>query len=192
MKTRLFFDTETNGLPVRQWAPETDLKNWPRLVQLAGAVYEDERLFHEFNFIIKPEGWIIPDDAAEIHGITTATALEQGRDLSFVLREFTDYLNLCDEVICHNTAFDLKVVAAELIRMNIENDLMQKPATCTMKAGLIRCNLHNRMGNPKNPKLVELHKTLFGVGFEDAHNALTDVRATVKCYFEMRRKEWIK
>ena len=191
MKTRLFFDTETNGLPVRRReAPGTF--TMPRVVQLAGQVYEDKNLFIEFDRIIKPDGWIIPDDVADIHGITTVIATEKGEDLMAVLQAFTDLLNVSDQVICHNVNFDCKVMAAELIKKNITNDLMKKQLTCTMEAGKKRCNLHNRIGGLKPPKLMELHKFLFNIGFEDAHNALSDVRATAKCYFEMKRRNWIE
>jgi DNA polymerase III subunit epsilon len=57
----LFFDTETTGLP-RSWkAPITDLNNWPRLVQLAYLLYDsDGNELSGGDFIIKPEGFIIP------------------------------------------------------------------------------------------------------------------------------------
>jgi DNA polymerase III epsilon subunit-like protein len=189
--TRLFFDTETSGLPLRSWLPETEVNNWPRMVQLAGAVYVDLELFTEFNFIIKPEGYVIPNDVAGIHGITTEIAIEKGKDLSFVLHEFVDCLNLSDQVIGHNIDFDCKVIGCELFRKKIENDLNIKPKICTMKAGTSHCNLY-RKGRLKSPKLIELHQFLFNTGFEDAHDAMNDIRATVKCYFEMLKRGWIK
>ena len=41
----------------------------------------------------------------------------------------------------------------------------------------------------KWPKLQELHKELFGYPFEGDHDALVDVRACVRCYFELRKRE---
>ena len=41
------------------------------------------------------------------------------------------------------------------------------------------CNIQGSRG-PKWPKLQELHTVLFGVPFEEAHDALVDVRATAK------------
>jgi hypothetical protein len=37
----LFFDTETTGLPKNWKAPVTDLNNWPRLVQLAFLLFDN-------------------------------------------------------------------------------------------------------------------------------------------------------
>ena len=75
----LFFDTETNGLPQDWSAPVTDVANWPRLVQIAW-VYcnaEGEKVgSHEY--IIKPEGFVISRQAANVHGITTKRALAEG------------------------------------------------------------------------------------------------------------------
>ncbi len=39
----------------------------------------------------------------------------------------------------------------------------------------------------KWPKLEELHNFLFKEGFDGAHDALNDVMATSKCYFEMNK-----
>jgi hypothetical protein len=40
----------------------------------------------------------------------------------------------------------------------------------------------------KWPKLSELHFKLFGEYFEEAHNASVDVRATFRCFWEMRKR----
>lgn len=47
-------------------------------------------------------------------------------------------------------------------------------------------------GRFKWPKLIELHRKLFGTGFDDAHDALADVKACGKCFFEMKRRGIIK
>lgn len=71
----LFFDTETTGLPINWNAPVSDLNNWPRLVQLAWQVYnENQKLIEEYNFIVKPKGFSIPLEASNIHKITTEMA----------------------------------------------------------------------------------------------------------------------
>jgi hypothetical protein len=38
----------------------------------------------------------------------------------------------------------------------------------------------------KYPNLTELHRKLFKKSFEDAHDALADVRACKAAYFELR------
>jgi DNA polymerase III subunit epsilon len=68
----LFFDTETTGLP-RNWkAPVTDLNNWPRLVQLAYLLYDnDGEKISGGDYIIKPEGFTIPVGGILVSNIST-------------------------------------------------------------------------------------------------------------------------
>jgi hypothetical protein len=48
------------------------------------------------------------------------------------------------------------------------------------------CKLDGPYGY-KWPKLSELHHILFGVGFEEAHNAAADIHATAKCFWQMKK-----
>ena len=78
----LIFDTETTGLPQNYKAPLTDFDNWPRLVQIAWQLHEPNgKLVAAKNLIVKPEGFTIPYNSAQIHGITTERALAEGHDL---------------------------------------------------------------------------------------------------------------
>ena len=79
----LFFDTETTGLPKRYDAPSSDLENWScRLVQLSWLMEDDSKtLLSKGDLIIKPDGFEIPKQASDVHGITTEMALEKGVDL---------------------------------------------------------------------------------------------------------------
>ena len=87
----LFFDTETTGLPKKYDAPSSDLDNWScRLVQLPWIMKdENQTLLSQGDFIIKPEGFEIPKESSNVHGITTEIALEKGKDLKKV-REFSE------------------------------------------------------------------------------------------------------
>ena len=82
----LFFDTETTGLP-RNWkAPVTDLNNWPRMVQIAWILCDDKgNRVETADYIIKPENFVIPQDASKVHGITTEKAINEGESLENVL-----------------------------------------------------------------------------------------------------------
>ena len=64
----LFFDTETTGLPKNWRAPVADLNNWPRLVQLAYLYCDgDGNTLLSGDYIIKPDGFLIPESASIIH-----------------------------------------------------------------------------------------------------------------------------
>ncbi len=184
----VFFDTETTGLP-RSWkAPVTDLNNWPRLVQIAWESYDgDGNKMSEESFIIKPEGFIIPADSAKVHGISTERAEKEGVPLLDVLKKFHDLVNESEILVAHNISFDEKIMGAEFLRKNMTNILDSKKKICTMENSTKLCALPGPYGL-KWPKLAELHQKLFGADFEEAHNAAVDIRATARCFWEMRRQ----
>jgi len=181
----LFFDTETTGLPINYKAPLDDFNNWPRLVQIAWIVTDSQGvIIRERDLIIKPEGFEIPEQSTNIHGITTETANKKGSRLPDVLSEFNSELENCIIMVGHNISFDRSVVGCEFLRNNMIDTMHGKDRICTMFKSVKFCNLPGKYG-PKWPKLSELHQVLFGTGFDDGHNAFADIQATVSCFFEL-------
>lgn len=189
---RLFFDTETTGLPARYGAPPEDLDAWgsARLVQLSWIIDQDGEEIGFGDLIIKPDGFIIPEEASRIHGITMEKALKEGVECKKAVYYFLGAARVADEWIGHNIEFDLGVVGSELIRTWGKNYLSGMGGiTDTMKAPGIAelCAIEKAGGKGyKWPKLVELYKKLFGHEFKDAHNSLCDVTATRECYWELK------
>ena len=187
----IIFDTETTGLPKRWKAPLTDSENWPRCIQIAWQVHADsgELLSHE-DYLIQPDGYTVPYDAEQIHGISTALAEQQGRPLAEVLALFSTALEQADYVGGHNVTFDLNIMGAEFLRLGDHNPLEQAQVidTCTEETAQL-CQLPGgRGGKFKLPTLTELYIHLFGTGFGEAHNATADVEATTRCFLELLRK----
>jgi len=191
----LFFDTETTGLPNNWNAPSSDTKNWPRMVQLAFILYDNNgNLIESRDFIIKPEGFIIPADVSKIHGITTERANREGVELNTVLDAFKVASEKATYLVAHNMEFDEKILGCEFIRRTGNDCLIGRKKFCTMKDSSIIefCAIPPfRYGSYKWPKLSELHYKLFGTFFEEAHNALADIQATARCFFELRNKDII-
>lgn len=188
----LFFDTETTGLPKNWNAPLTDLDNWPRMIQLAYLLSDDNgSRVAGGDFIIKPEGFTIPEDAARLHGISTDRALKEGRELGLVLLEFQTAVTLATYLVAHNMSFDEKIVGAEFLRNNMRDDLPAKRKICTMQSSTDYCALPGPRGY-KWPRLSELHRKLFRTDFEKAHDAAADVDAMIKCFWELKRLGIIK
>jgi DNA polymerase III epsilon subunit-like protein len=183
----LFFDTETTGIPRNYKAPVTDLRNWPRMVQIAWLLTDDDaREIASAEFIVKPDGFTIPAEAAKIHGITTQAALRKGLDLSAVLASISPQIDAANVLIAHNISFDEKILGAEFLRCGQANRVEAKQRRCTMQSATDFCRIPGPYGF-KWPTLQELHRKLFNQTFEGAHRALLDVRACAKCYFELRR-----
>lgn len=185
----LIFDTETTGLPKNWKAPLTDFDNWPRLVQLAWQIHDEKgALIEAKNHIIKPEGFEIPFQAAKVHGITTERAEKDGKDLAWVLEDFNRSLEHVQFVIGHNIEFDNNIVGCEYLRKKISSPLLDIAAIDTKDESTDYCALPGgRGGKFKWPNLSELHNKLFGVGFDEAHNASADVAATARCFLELIR-----
>lgn len=198
----LFFDTETTGLPDDDDEPASNTDNWPRLVQLAWILTDIEgNVLSSNSKIIKPQGFTIPSSATDVHGITTEKALRDGEPLQQVICSFLEDARVALYFVGHNISFDQNVVGAELNRLGIEDSVSSAPSICTMKETVDFCAI-NRYWDDEDipelygevmddeyeyPSLQDLYYKLFGENFEDAHDAMADVTATMKCFFELKR-----
>ena len=181
----LIFDTETTGLPQNYNAPLTDFDNWPRLVQIAWQLHGPKgELISAQNHIVKPDGFEIPFNSEKIHGISTKRAHAEGKALDEVLDLFAEDVAKTKWVIGHNVEFDNAIVGCEYLRREKVNILEGKTNYDTKLESTDFCKIPGgRGGAYKWPTLTELHYKLFGVGFDDAHDAAYDVDATAKCFF---------
>jgi DNA polymerase-3 subunit epsilon len=186
----LFFDTETTGIPQRHDASASDVENWPRLVQIAWVTADESgNELRSQSFIIRPDGFDIPASAARVHGITTDMARRLGIELGHALTAFAEELSAAQALVAHNIQFDERVVGAEFHRAGRQKSpLAGKRLYCTMRSSTDFCRIPGGPRGYKWPTLQQLHHTLFGASFESAHNAVADVRACARCFFELKRK----
>ena len=185
----LIYDTETTGLPKDFSAPPTDTDNWPRMVQIAWQLHDKTgKLLENKSYIVYPDGYDIPFNAVQIHGITTEKAQKEGLPLQEVLDKFREALKKTEILGGHNLSFDQGVVGAEFVRMGLDYKEIDLPIVDTMELSTDFCQLPGgRGGRFKSPKLGELHEVLFGNTFDEAHNAAADVNATARCFMELLR-----
>ena len=102
----LVFDTETTGLPKRWNAPISDHENWPRCVQIAWQLHDDFGVCIEHkDYIVSPEGFDIPYESEQIHGISTALATKEGSAINSILADFTAALAKSKYLDLHTSAF---------------------------------------------------------------------------------------
>jgi len=188
----LIFDTETTGLPKRWNAPITDTDNWPRCIQIAWQLHDEMgNLVDHQDYLVRPDGFNIPYDAEQIHGISTALGEQDGIPLSEVLEKFNEAMARTKFIVGQNVGFDLNIMGAEFHRMGFENPLQELPVldTCTEYTAQLCQIPGGRGGKFKLPTLTELHEYLFGGPFSEAHNATADVEATTRCFLELIRKK---
>lgn len=193
MKTILFYDTETTGLP--NWKVPSEDESQPHLVQLAAilANAETKEVIQSFDLIVKPDGWEIPDEVAEIHGITTEKALEVGVPEGFAVMMLHLMRGQADRV-AHNRTFDQRIIrigmkrymAEEAIESWAEKD--DHECTMLMAKPIMKMEPKGRYGY-KSPKLEEAYKHFTGKDLENAHTAMADAKACMEIYFAMKEGE---
>jgi len=73
MDLKLFYDFETTGFPLYS-EPSGDPRQ-PHITQVGARLVDVSSptltVISTIDLIVKPEGWIIPDEAAALNGITT-------------------------------------------------------------------------------------------------------------------------
>lgn len=179
----LVFDTETTGLPPRSITYRVT-KAWKncRLVQIAWRIYNECGIPIEPTecFIVKPDDFIIPDVAANIHGITTEYAQKEGIDIQIILTRFEEVLKTVDLLVAHNMEFDKSLMLSELYRYkmtNVVKEMEEKPTQCTM--------LMTSKPYEKWNKLTELYEKCFGEVPNISHRADADMEQCARIYFHL-------
>lgn len=183
----LVVDCETNGLPRRRGRDYLDVDNWPRAVQVAWCLYDDNRgLVSSASHIVRPDGWTIPSSAAAIHGITTERATAEGGDITRILGELASTAGRAKVVVAHNAEFDGNVIAAEYLRADLRPPFVPSTMICTMQSSTDYCQLPGGpYGQFKWPTLQQLNSILGGPKLEGAHDAHVDANACAYCFFEL-------
>lgn len=185
----IFFDTETNGLPLTWNAKMTDLDNWPRITQLAWVISDGDVSIPQ-NLIIKPDGWTVPKEKFFLeNNITTERCEAEGIPMKEALEIFIEDTHWSDCLVSHNMAFDYNVLGAEMIRYG-KSTGKRMTQICTKEASTECCKLPGPRGY-KWPKLIELHRHLFNCDFDGAHDAMSDVYALEKCFWELHKRKII-
>ncbi|MGM0858620.1 MAG: exonuclease domain-containing protein [Pseudomonadota bacterium] len=180
----LFFDSETTGLP--DWKSPSDSEHQPHLAQL-GAILADADTRKEMatlDVIVKPDGWTIPDEVAEIHGITTEKAIAEGIPEREALDMFIDLYRRCDIRVAHNTTFDNRIIRIAMKRFApdvIANDEWKDRERyyCTLM------NARKLFGGKDGHTLSEVYERLTGKTLENAHSAMADTRACMEINWHM-------
>jgi DNA polymerase-3 subunit epsilon len=184
----IVIDCETTGLPKNWRSPISDLDNWPRVIQIAWSRYDEASQHIESSaFLIQPDGFTIPREAQRVHGISTERAIAEGKPLGAALSEFAGAVGKSGVIVAHNLRFDESVISAEYLRGNLTPPFGKKKRICTMTGTTDFCRIPGQYGY-KWPSLSELHRVLFGTGYEEAHDAGADVAACADCFLELKRR----
>lgn len=195
----LVFDCETSGLP--NWHKPSEDPSQPHIVQLAAELFDDEtgRVLHSMNNIIRPNGWMIPDEVAAVHGITQKLAEQHGLQMASVLFNFIQLWLRADLRVAHNEPFDMRMVRIEIKRADggLDGDLADRwtaaPAFCTqaMSSPILNLPPTPKMlaagrNHAKSPNLGEAYEFFTGKKLDGAHDAAVDVAACKAVYLAIK------
>jgi len=185
----LFFDTETTGLP-DDYNSFSSFRN-VRLVQIAWIIFDcDGKKLSKRDFIVKPEGFEIPENSTRIHKISNSFAISAGKSLTKVLIEFNNALRSCKHIVAHNLTFDYNVLISEFNRVNISTNIQNLTKICTKELTTDYCSIDSSKGY-KWPTLTELYKKVFNEEILEAHNAALDIEATAKCFWYLKKNKLV-
>lgn len=164
-----------------------------RIMQLAYSRYQpySNKLLSDTNSLVRHDSvYEVHEDAFAIHKLTYEHCQRHGVDAQECLRDAVYEIRNAEIVVGHKLQFDLAIISKECLYYGVkfEYSMTDPRLVCTMAASKELCGLKDSRNRPKFPNLGELHYRLFDCGFDDAHDALADVRATAKCYFELKKR----
>lgn len=180
----LFLDTETTGFPC-----DAKAAGDPTNAQICqiGAVLmaNNRRVVGEINFLIKPNGWFIPDRVREIHGISNEMCEQYGVPLEHAMVMFQHLVRQAQLTVAHNHPFDKRMVCMAYEQLGQAPVPFKDIASyCTMEATTEFCKLPKARGSGyKWPKLTEVYQIAFGKVLDCAHDAMADVRGCAEVYW---------
>jgi len=195
----LFFDTETSGFPTTKYNSTDPKQAW--IVQLGFVLSTKDKIYAEYSALAYPDSSngerSIHYKAFEQHGFTIEDCMLAGVSEELISKYFDRFINNCTLIVAHNYDFDTKMVDLLFRRVGYalsNQNFIEKPHICTMKNDIIKDYAQipykpDKNGRTRNgwkwPKLEELYMRLFGEEIIDSHTALSDARATRRCYYEL-------
>ena len=191
------YDFETTGLPNFK-APSGDPCQ-PHIVQAAAALVDPEsrQIIASIDLIVRPDGWEIPDEVAQLHGITTEKALAQGVDEAMVVHALYEMWSNAKTRIAHNEQFDARIMRIAQHRFEWPEQALQAwkggEAFCTARAAtpIMKLPPTQKMvkagfRHHKTPNLTEAYEHFTGKTMSNAHSAMPDVLACIEVYWALQ------
>lgn len=185
MKT-LFFDFETTGTLVKR-EPLADPRQ-PRAVSLAAVLVADGvGTVGQFKCLIKPSGFVIPEDATRVHGITTEMAMQCGIASGVAMQMLNHMAHAADYCVAFNSEFDFKLAMIESMKLGKPLHIQPDKVFCGMLPYKDLIQIPGNFGDFKWPSLDEVCAWL-GIVREGGHDALGDVFTTIRTWYELERR----
>jgi DNA polymerase III epsilon subunit-like protein len=181
----LICDCESSGL--FNYDKPADAPGQPRIAQI-GLIFvsHDFKIEAEHEFLIKPEGWEMSEEAAKVTGLTTEYLKEHGGPIADALALYNAGIDARRVVVGHNVDYDVKCLRGENRRAGLDDRYMATRTLCTMRASTDICQIppNGNRGGYKWPKLSEAC-LFFGIEQPAAHSALADARSAYQILLKL-------
>lgn len=209
MKTIIFFDTETTGLPL--FKEPSEHPDQPHVTQLAAelCIEETGETLASMDMLIRPEGWTIPEELQALTGITMDKAERFGVPSKVAMDAFMEMWCNADTRCAHNEPFDARIMRIAIMRSTywsgeaMQTSAGEVPFADYWKAAPSYCTQTNstrilmlpptekmvakRMKGPKSPNLGEAYRHFTGLELIGAHNAANDIMACKAVYYGIKK-----
>ena len=187
----------------------------PYITQLCYIIFDlhANQILKQFcEYIQLPENVEISERASEITGITKEKCQTEGIPLQTAMISFYRDLHKVNLLVAHNYTFDKHLLTISMKRCFSSTTFRNKcpfadriftseylfsckiDYYCTMMHSIHVCKIYfegKTSGAYKWPKLEELHRHLFNEVPANLHDALTDVKACLRCFLQMQVRNFI-
>lgn len=197
MSLTLYYDTETNDMV--KFSERSAHESQPHIVQVAALLYCEElkRVVQSIDLTIKADGWDIPTETSDIHGITTELSQRIGVDEVNALNSFLVLVSKADEIKAHNKNFDYRVVRTACMRHSSENNVdkwEEQNHQCTLQATReylkpINAERKEEGFDKISGSLGSIYEHLFDKPLENAHTAMADAVACMEIDLELQSRK---
>lgn len=193
------YDTETTGLPI--WKEPSEGANQPHLTDLCCILFSREgEVIECMDALVKPDGWVIPQDVEELTGLSTDFLTINGIPEIEAVHMFGQVHKKADVRVAHNVSFDDRIMRIAIKRYfgDAPADRFKlKPVYCTANStkNIVKCPPTEAMKNSrfkntfKTPNMQEALSFFYpGELIGEAHRARPDTEACAKVFFAMQAR----
>lgn len=173
----LIYDVEASKL--FNYTLAADAPGQPRMAEI-GMIFvgSDYKVEARHQFLIRPEGWEMSDEAAEKTGLSTEYLKANGGTSAEAIQLYSAAIDARRVMVGFNVAgYDMKVMRAELRFAGLKDRYMETRSLCLMAATRHIVNALDKRGRLKNPTMEEAC-AFFGIE-HGKHRAPGDAEA---CY----------
>jgi DNA polymerase III epsilon subunit-like protein len=184
------FDTETTGLIDNHMKR---LDRQPEVIEFAcvWADWDDlDKIEARYEVLIKPSLGPLPDKTKEATGLID----EDLKDCVTFDQVSDKILSLLTgaQIVCgHNLSYDMEMMDIEYERLRTKIAWPSARMCTVEQTAHVAQEAQRKPSKHNRVNLGDLHYYLTGEEHKDAHRAMADVMATLRCLREIRRRGWL-